>query len=56
MEEEKILKKPKQDATFTKLSVNYQGNGVFEGKSLQEASKDFPKGTKIEINGKTFTI
>ena len=56
MAEDKTLKKPKEDSSSTKLSVNYQGSGVFEGKSLQEASKDFPKGTKIKINGKTFTI
>lgn len=48
---------PDQDkSTFTKLNVNYQGSGVFEGKNLQEALKDLPKGTKIKINGKTFTI
>lgn len=56
MAEENILKKQKQDSTFTKLSVNYQGSGVFEGKNLQEALKDLPKGTQIKINGKTFTI
>ena len=48
---------PDQDKrTITKLSVNFYGQGEFEGKNLQEALKDLPKGTKIKINGKTFTI
>ena len=55
MAEDKTLKKPKEDSSFTKLNVSFQGSGRFEGKSLQEAFKEFPKGTKIKIGDKTFT-
>ena len=42
--------------TITKLIVSFRENGHPEGQSLQEALKQAPKGTKIKINGKTFTI
>jgi len=56
MAEEKTLKKPKQDSTFTKLNVNFYGQGKFEGMTLEEVLKDLPKGSQIKINGKTFKI
>jgi len=51
MAEEKTLKKPKQDSTFTKLSVNFYGQGKFEGMTLEEVLGKYPKGTKVIING-----
>ena len=48
---------PGQDKrTLTKLSVNFYGQGAFEGMTLEEVLKKYPKGSKIKINGKTFTI
>ena len=48
---------PGQDKrTITKLSVNFYGQGEFEGMTLEQVLKKFPKGSKIKINGVETTI
>lgn len=48
---------PDQDKrTITKLCVNYYGQGEFEGMTLEEVLKKYPKGSKIKINGVETTI
>lgn len=42
--------------TITKLSVNFYGQGEFEGMTLEQVLKKYPKGSKIKINGVETTI
>jgi|GEM_PF-7002739 len=48
---------PDQDKrTITKLNVNFYGQGEFEGMTLEDVLKKFPKGSKVIINGVETTI
>lgn len=49
-------KGPGQKRTITKLSVNFYGQGEFEGMTLEQVLKKYPKGSKIKINGAETTI